>query len=43
MAVGSEGMPIGVQFVGYIYEDEKLLAIMKDVEEKLKYQLRFKK
>ena len=42
LAVGSVGMPIGVQFVGYIYEDEKVLAIMKDVEAKLKYQLRFK-
>ena len=42
MAENSEGMPIAVQVIGYIYEDETVLQIMKDVEAKLNYQLKFK-
>ena len=31
-AATSKGMPIGLQFIGYLYEDETILQIMKDVE-----------
>ena len=42
LAANSEGMPISLQFIGDNYEDEKVLAVMKDVEEKLQYQLKIK-
>jgi fatty acid amide hydrolase len=38
-AQGSEGMPICLQVVGYAYEDEKVLGIMKLLQEKIGYDL----
>ena len=35
---GSAGMPICVQVVGYLWEDEKCLAIMKDIENEVKFK-----
>lgn len=32
-------MPIGIQVVGYAFEDEKVLGIMKQLEEKIEYKI----
>ena len=34
---GSEGLPICIQVVGFNYEDEKVLAVMKVLEDRLKF------
>lgn len=31
--LGSAGLPVGVQVVGLPYSDEKVLRVMKDIEE----------
>jgi Asp-tRNA(Asn)/Glu-tRNA(Gln) amidotransferase A subunit family amidase len=38
-AEGSEGMPICLQVVGYAYEDEKVLGIMKVLKDKIGYKM----
>ena len=35
----SGDMPIGIQVVGYAFEDEKVLGIMKQLEEKIEYKI----
>lgn len=35
----SEGMPVCVQMVGYNFEDEKLLGIMKMIEREIKFEM----
>lgn len=35
----SMDMPIGIQVVGYAFEDEKVLGIMKQLEEKIEYKI----
>ena len=36
---GSEGMPINVQVIGYSFEDEKVLGLMKVLEDKIGYKI----
>ena len=38
-AQGSAGMPVCIQVVGYAYEDEKVLGVMKMLEKEIKYEL----
>ena len=38
-AENSEGMPVCVQVVGYNFEDEKVLGVMKMLEKEIKYDL----
>ena len=35
---GSEGMPMGLEIIGKPFNDEKVLAIMKILEEKFKFK-----
>lgn len=35
----SNDMPIGIQVIGYAFEDEKVLGIMKQLEEKIEYKI----
>jgi len=35
----SSGMPICLQIVGYAFEDEKVLGIMKKLEKQIKYEI----
>lgn len=39
---GSVGMPVSVQVIGYNYEDEKLLGIMKQIETQIGYKIKTK-
>ena len=38
-AQGSVGMPLGVQVIAHNYEDEKALAVMQALEEKVGFKL----
>lgn len=38
---GSEGLPVHVQVVGYVNEDEKVLGIMKLLEDDIGYKMDF--
>ena len=35
-------MPVSVQVIGYSYEDEKLLGIMKQIETQIGYKIKTK-
>ena len=35
---GSTGMPVSIQVIGYSFEDEKVLGIMKQLEKKIGYR-----
>jgi len=39
---GSAGLPVSVQVIGYSYEDEKLLGIMKQIESQIGYKIKTK-
>ena len=39
-AKDSEGLPVGLQFIGFPNEDEKLLAVLKLVEQEMKIKVR---
>jgi len=41
-ATGSAGLPVGVQIVALPFEEEKILAVMRSVEEQINFQ-RFRK
>ena len=36
---GSAGMPISVQVVGHSFEDEKVLAVMQAIDDKVKFRM----
>ena len=36
---GSANLPISIQVIGYAYEDEKVLGIMKQLENKIGYKI----
>lgn len=40
---GSEGMPISVQVVGHSFEDEKVLAVMQAIDDKVKFRMEAKR
>jgi len=39
---GSEGLPVGVQVMTLPYEDEKCVAIMREIEKEVQFNSRFK-
>ena len=38
-AKGSAGLPIGVQVIAHTYEDEKALAVMQSIEDRVKFRM----
>jgi Asp-tRNA(Asn)/Glu-tRNA(Gln) amidotransferase A subunit family amidase len=38
-AKGSEGMPISVQVIAHSYEDEKALAVMQSIDNKINFRM----
>ena len=39
-AQGSQGLPVTIQVIGYAFEDENVLGVMKVIEEKAKYKMK---
>ena len=36
---GSKGMPVSVQIVGHSFEDEKVLAVMQDLDQQIGFRM----